>query len=415
MNLAAAVEHQVRVLMSRTAEVISEAELRAKVERSLRTGTPLRVKLGLDPTAPDLHIGHMVVVQKMKQFEDLGHQVIFLIGDFTGLIGDPSGRSETRKALTAAEIAKNAETYKRQIFKILDPAKTTIDFNSRWLSALGAEGLLRLAARHTLARILERDDFQKRFRSEQPIGIHELLYPLLQGYDSVALRADVELGGTDQKFNLLVGRELQRADGQEPQVIMTTPILEGLDGVQKMSKSLGNYIGIDDPPREIYGKAMSIPDGLIERYLALGTGLDEADLGRFRAGLADGTFHPRDVKARLAWELVRTYHSPAAAEAAAAEFDRMFRRHEAPEVTPEFPLPADAVKEGRVWLPRLLVLTGLAPSLAEARRLIRQGGVAVDGDIMQDEAAAVPADGPHVVRAGRRRYVRVVPSTSGQA
>ncbi len=412
-SLTAEVERQVRVLMSRTAEVISEAELRTKVERALRTGGPLRVKLGLDPTAPDLHIGHMVVVQKLKQFQDLGHQVIFLIGDFTGLIGDPSGRSETRKPLSATEIARNAETYQRQIFKILDPAKTRIDFNSRWLSVLGAEGLLRLAARHTVARILERDDFQKRLRSERPIGIHELLYPLLQGYDSVALEADVELGGTDQKFNLLIGRELQRAHGQEPQVIMTTPILEGLDGVQKMSKSLGNYIGIDEPPREVYGKAMSIPDSLIARYLALGTGLDGTEVDRLCAGLADGSVHPRDAKARLAFELVRIYHSTAAAERAAAEFDRMFRRHEAPDAAAEFTLSEEAVKEGVVWLPRLLVLTGLAGGLAEARRLIRQGGVAVDGEVVVDERFAVPADCPHLLRVGRRRYVRILSLTPG--
>jgi tyrosyl-tRNA synthetase len=413
MSPSGEVERQVRILVSRTVEVISEEELRAKLERALRTGTPLRVKLGLDPTAPDLHIGHMVVVQKLRQFQELGHQVIFLIGDFTGLIGDPSGRSETRKPLSPAEIRKNAETYQRQIFKILDPAKTVIDFNSRWLSALGVEGLLRLAAQHTVARLLERDDFQQRFRSEQPIGIHELLYPLLQGYDSVALQADVELGGTDQKFNLLIGRELQRDHGQAPQVILTTPILEGLDGVQKMSKSLGNYIGIDEPPREIYGKAMSIPDGLIERYLALGTGLPDEELDRVRSGLADGSLHPRDAKARLAYELVRTYHSASAAEAAAAEFDRVFRRHEAPDEAPELLPPPEAVREGRAWLPRLLVLAGMATSLSEARRLVRQGGVAVDGEVVKDEDLGVPVDRPHLIRAGRRRYVRVLPAAPG--
>ncbi|MFQ5989266.1 MAG: tyrosine--tRNA ligase, partial [Candidatus Methylomirabilales bacterium] len=294
-------EEQLALLMSRTVEVISREELLRKLERR---GRPLRVKLGMDPTAPDLHLGHTVVLHKLRQFQELGHEVIFLIGDFTGMIGDPSGRSDTRKPLSAEEVARNAETYKSQIFKILDPAKTRIDFNSKWLGAMSGEALIGLASRYTVARMLERDDFQKRYGEGRPISIHEFLYPLIQGYDSVVLEADVELGGTDQKFNLLVGRELQRDFGQEPQVIMTVPILEGLDGVQKMSKSLGNSIGLEDPPKEMFGQVMSIPDSLLLRYYELTTPLSPAEITQIREGLEQGTLHPRHVKAELGKILV---------------------------------------------------------------------------------------------------------------
>src|SRR5574337_1192728 len=320
-------------------EIVSEEELLGKLERSLRTGVPLRVKLGADPSAPDLHLGHTVVLRKLRQFQDLGHQVIFLIGDFTGMIGDPTGRSETRKPLTAEEVQANAETYKRQIFRILDEGRTEIRFNSEWLSRMNFADVIRLTAQYTVARLLERDDFETRYREGRPIGVHEFLYPLAQGYDSVVLKADVELGGTDQKFNLLVGRELQRAYGLEPQVALITPLLEGTDGVQKMSKSLGNYIGIDEPAREVYGKAMSIPDGLIVKYAELVAGIPPEAVEAMEEGLRLGTLHPRTAKAELAGKLVALYRGERAAEEAAVEFDRIFREKKLPDVILEFQVP----------------------------------------------------------------------------
>jgi len=312
MDVEQEARRQLAILRARSVDLLVEEELYRKLCRSLRTQTPLRVKLGLDPTAPDLHIGHMVVIHKLREFQVLGHDVIFLIGDFTGMIGDPSGRSETRKPLTAEQIQANAETYKRQIFKILDRERTIIEYNSRWGKALGSEGMIKLAAQYTVARMLERDDFQARFAEGRPISLHEFLYPLLQGYDSVALRADVELGGTDQKFNLLVGRDLMRDSGMEPQVIMTLPILEGLDGVHKMSKSLGNYIGIDEESQTMFGKTMSIPDSLILRYIELATAIPREEIAAMHAGMADGSVNPRDAKARLARALVTQYHSAGA-------------------------------------------------------------------------------------------------------
>ena len=322
---------QLEILRARAVDLLVEEELYGKLQRSISTGIPLRIKLGLDPTAPDLHIGHMVVVHKLREFQELGHDVIFLIGDFTGMIGDPSGRSETRKPLTAEQIEANAVTYKRQIFKILDPERTIIEYNSRWGKALGSEGIVRLAARYTVARMLERDDFQKRFAEGRPISLHEFLYPLLQGYDSVALRADVELGGTDQKFNLLVGRELMREHGMEPQVVMTMPILEGVDGVQKMSKSLGNYIGIDEPPDMIFGKTMSAPDSLIVRYMELATAIPREEIAGIQAGIAGGSVHPKEAKIRLGKALVSQYHSTEAAEEAARWFAQTFSARQFPE------------------------------------------------------------------------------------
>jgi tyrosyl-tRNA synthetase len=401
-------ERQLTVLRDRCVDLLVEDELRSKLARSLRTRTPLRVKLGLDPTAPDLHIGHTVVIHKLREFQELGHDVIFLIGDFTGMIGDPSGRSDTRKPLSDAQIRQNAETYKRQIHKILDPERTIVEYNSRWGKALGAEGLLRLAARATVARMLERDDFAKRFADGRPIGIHEFMYPLLQGYDSVALRADVELGGTDQKFNLLVGRELQREEGQEPQVIMTLPILEGLDGVHKMSKSLGNYIGIDEPPQTIFGKAMSIPDALTLRYMELATAIPRERIAAVRTALEDGSVHPRDAKVLLARALVSQYHSPADAAAAAAWFERTFSQRAFPADAPCVSVPADAREaDGTVRLTRLLTVTGAAASGSDARRLIRQGGVEIDGDVVRDEEARIPIVGERRLRVGKRRFFRV--------
>ncbi len=401
-------QRQLAILKARCVDVLVEDELHGKLCRSLRTQTPLRVKLGLDPTAPDLHIGHTVVIHKLREFQALGHDVIFLIGDFTGMIGDPTGRSETRKPLTEEQIRQNADTYKRQIFKILDPDKTVTDYNSRWGKALGSEGIIKLAAQYTVARMLERDDFHKRFAEGRPISIHEFLYPLLQGYDSVALKADVELGGTDQKFNLLVGRELQREAGQEPQVIMTLPILEGLDGVQKMSKSLGNYIGIDEPPQTVFGKAMSIPDTMIVRYLELATAVPREEIAAIARGLEAGTTNPRDAKVRLAKALVAQYHSAQAADEAARWFAATFGARTFPADAPRFTPHADAVDaDGCIWIVRLLTLSGAAPSGSEARRLIRQGGVEVDGAPVRDDNARVSLTEERHLQVGKRRFLRV--------
>lgn len=408
MDVEREARRQLEVLKARTVDLLVEEELHQKLRRSLATRRPLRVKLGLDPTAPDLHIGHTVVIHKLREFQELGHDVIFLIGDFTGMIGDPSGRSETRKPLTPEQIQENAETYKRQIFKILDPDRTVIEYNSRWGKALGSEGMIKLAARYTVARLLERDDFHKRFVEGRPISLHEFLYPLLQGYDSVALQADVELGGTDQKFNLLVGRELMRDYGMEPQVIMTLPILEGLDGVQKMSKSLGNYIGIDEPPATMFGKAMSIPDSLIARYLELATAIPREEVAAIRAGLAGGSVHPRDAKVRLAKALVSQYHSAEAAEEAARRFRETFSARLFPADAPLVRPPADAVEPGgKIWIVRLVTLAGAAPSGSEVRRLIRQGGIEVDGEVIRDEDYRVVLDRERRVQVGKRRFFRV--------
>lgn len=384
-------------------EIIREEELKERLEKAAATGTPLRVKAGFDPTAPDLHLGHTVLIQKLKHFQDLGHQVIFLIGDFTGLIGDPSGKSETRPPLTEEEVKANAATYERQIFKILDPEKTIIDFNSRWMKTMQAQDLIRLAARHTVARMLERDDFSKRYEAHTPIAIHEFLYPLIQGYDSVALRADVELGGTDQKFNLLVGREIQREYGQEPQIVITLPLLEGLDGVQKMSKSLGNYVGIDEPPQEIFGKVMSISDTLMLRYYELLTDITPPELARLKNDLAAGRKHPRQVKEDLAVTLVARYHGQAAARQAAAEFARIFREHALPEEIEEVTLKVPEA----LWLPRLLAEAGLAASTSEAKRLINQGGVHLDGDKVSDVNLELSTGKTYLLKVGKRRFKRV--------
>jgi len=410
MDVAREARRQLALLKARSVDLLVEEELYQKLCRSLQTETPLRVKLGLDPTAPDLHIGHTVVIHKLRDFQALGHQVIFLIGDFTGMIGDPSGRSETRRPLTAEQIQENAETYKRQICKILDPDRTIIEYNSRWGKALGSEGIIKLAAHYTVARMLERDDFQKRFSEGRPISLHEFLYPLLQGYDSVALGADVELGGTDQKFNLLVGRELMRDNGLEPQVIMTLPILEGLDGVQKMSKSLGNYIGIDEPPQTIFGKAMSIPDGLIVRYMELATAIPPEEIAAIRAGTADGSVHPRDAKVRLGKALVAQYHSAQEADEAARWFNHTFSARIFPDNAQVITPKADWLEEdGRIRIIRLLTLSGVVPSGSEASRLIRQGGVKLDGDVMLDRDFRLQLDRDWRLQVGKRGFFRVKP------
>jgi len=367
------------------------------------------VKLGLDPTAPDIHLGHTVVLHKLRQFQELGHQVILVIGDFTGMIGDPTGKSETRKPLTRADIAANAATYADQIFKVLDPVKTTLRFNSEWLGKLSPEEIITLTAKHTVARMLERDDFQRRFREGRAIGIHEFLYPLFQAYDSVALQADVELGGTDQKFNLLVGRDIQREYHQEPQIIITTPLLEGMDGVQKMSKSLGNYIGITEPAREIYGKLMSVSDPLMLRYAELLSDLDRTALEDAKRRMASGSLNPRDFKMALARELVTRFHDALSAEEAEREFQRMFQAGGLPDDIPE-PVVRLSPQDGeQFWIVPLLVQTRLASSSSAARRFIQQGAVRIDGVRITDIDTRIDANEPHLLQVGRRHYARIRP------
>jgi len=394
------IDEQLSYLRKGTVEIIREAELRAKLEKSAATGKPLRVKLGADPTAPDIHLGHTVVIHKLRAFQELGHTAIFLIGDFTGMIGDPSGKSTTRPQLTREEINANAETYKQQIFKLLDPEKTVIDFNSRWMDTLGSAGFLRLAGHVTVRQILERDDFQQRLEANRPLALHEVMYPLVMAYDSVALEADVELGGTDQKFNLLMGRNLQREYDQESQVAMITPLLEGTDGVQKMSKSLGNYIGINEPPQEIFGKVMSISDELMWRYYELCTNLSVGEI----AALRKSERNPRDIKADLAKSIVADFYSEAEARKAEEEFNAMFRNKQAPEDVEERTLAA-----GKWKLPKLLVELGLVPSMAEARRVIEQGGVYVEAErrTQTDFEVEISAERSVLVQVGKRKFVRV--------
>jgi tyrosyl-tRNA synthetase len=380
-------------------EILLETEL---VER-LKGSRPLRIKAGFDPTAPDLHLGHTVLINKLRQFQQLGHQAIFLIGDFTGMIGDPSGKNATRKPLTAEEIAHNAQTYKEQIFKILDPVATRVEFNSRWTEKLGAAGLVRLAAQHTVARMLERDDFSKRFAGGQPIAIHEFLYPLVQGYDSVALEADVELGGTDQKFNLLVGRQLQEHFGQKPQIVLTMPILEGLDGIQKMSKSLGNYIGINEPPDEMFGKLMSISDDLMWRYFELLSFRSISELQKFKQEVAAGT-NPRDIKFRLAEEIVTRFHGANAARVAQIEFVARFQKGALPESMQEREVH---VMEAHMPLSVLLKQCGLVASTSEANRLLEQGGVRVDGEKVSERGLKLATGKSYILQVGKRKFARV--------
>ena len=397
-------EEQLARLRRGAVEIISEEDLLAK----LREGRPLRVKLGLDPSAPDLHLGTALVLRKMRQFQDLGHEVIIVIGDFTGMIGDPTGKKQARPMLSPEEIAANAQTYREQYSLILDPKRTRVVFNSQWLGTMSFADVIRLASRTTVARILERDDFTTRMRAGLPIHLHELLYPLCQGQDSVALEADVELGGTDQKFNNLMGRELQREVGQSPQVVLLTPLLPGLDGVEKMSKSLGNYIGITEPPAEMFGKAMSVPDSLMPMYFEHATDVPMDEVEAIRRGLEDGSVHPRDAKRRLARAIVAVWHGAGAAEAAEAAFERVFVDKELPEEMPEAVISSDDAPGGRMPLSKLLVVTGLAESNRDARRLISQGGVTVDGARHHDIEATVPVRTGLVLRVGRRRIMRVV-------
>ncbi len=393
------IEDSLALIKRGSDELLIEAEL---VER-LKSGRPLRIKAGFDPTAPDLHLGHTVLINKLRHFQDLGHHVMFLIGDFTGMIGDPTGKNSTRPPLSREQILANAQTYKEQVFKILDPDKTEISFNSTWFEPLGASGLIRLAALHTVARMLERDDFAKRYRSGQPIAIHEFLYPLCQGYDSVAMKSDLELGGTDQKFNLLVGRELQKHYGQPPQCVLMMPLLEGLDGVNKMSKSLGNYVGINEPPREIFGKLMSVSDELMWRYYDLLSFRASEEVAGYKREIAGGR-NPRDVKVLLAQEIVARFHGAAASVDALSDFEARFRQGAIPDDIPEVVL--DSVN-GALSVAQVLKQSGLTSSTSEALRMIGQGGVKVDGEKIEDKNLAFPARNDFVLQVGKRKFARV--------
>ncbi len=394
-------QHEALSLIKRgSEELLLEQELIEK----LKQNRPLRIKAGFDPTAPDLHLGHTVLINKLRQFQELGHEVLFLIGDFTGMIGDPTGKSATRPPLTRDEVIENARTYEQQIFKILEPEKTLVMFNSSWMNEMNAADLIQLAAKHTVARMLERDDFDKRYSSGQPIAIHEFLYPLIQGYDSVAMRADVELGGTDQKFNLLVGRELQKLYGQPPQVVLTMPILEGLDGVQKMSKSLGNYIGVSEAPEEMFGKLMSISDTLMWRYFELLSFRPLNEIEAWRKEAAAGVLNPRDIKFRLAEEIVERFHDRTAAEHAREQFVARFQKGALPEHIDEMALKA---VDGRLGIAQLIKEAGLTSSTSEALRMIKQGAVKVDGERIEDKALEFPAGTTCLVQVGKRRFARV--------
>ncbi len=401
------IRNDFELLCRGTEEILPLEDFKKKLERSEREQKPLVIKAGFDPTAPDIHLGHTVLLRKMKHFQDMGHSVVFLIGDFTGMIGDPSGRSVTRKPLTREQVLENAETYKRQVFKVLDREKTKIVFNSEWCSPMGFSDVLELTAKYNVARMLERDDFDKRHKSGVPITILEFMYPLVQGYDSVVLKADIELGGTDQKFNLLVGRDLQREYGQEPQVIMTVPLLVGLDGTQKMSKSLNNYIGINEAPKDIFGKVMSISDELMFLYYELVTDVPEAEIEGYREGIRDGSLHPRDVKVGLARNICAQFYDGETAARAAEEFDRVFANRELPDEVPEFLVPEEEKSGGRVWIVRLMVLAGTASSNGEARRLVRGGGVSFNGEKITDEDFEItfPAEG--VLKVGKRKFVKI--------
>jgi tyrosyl-tRNA synthetase len=397
------IEEQLAVIKRGAVDLINEKELRDKLVRSEKEGKPLRVKLGLDPTAPDLHLGHTVVLQKLKQFQDLGHIAIFLIGDFTGMIGDPTGRSETRPALTKEEIMVNAETYKKQVFKILDPERTEIRYNSEWFEKINAADMIRLCAQYTMARIMEREDFRNRYQNNLPISIHEFLYPLVQGYDSVALEADVELGGHDQIFNLFVGRDIQKAYGQESQVLVTVPLLEGTDGVNKMSKSYGNYVGIDEPPDEMFGKLMSISDELMIKYYELLSDIPLDALTALKKGMAAGTVHPKQAKVDFAKEIITRFHDASAAQAAHENFEKMFRDKEIPDDIETVTM--DRYDAG-IWLPKLMVNMGLVPSTSEGKRMIKQGAVTINGQKMSSED--LPAGNELVIKVGKRKFKKLI-------
>ncbi len=402
------IKNDIELLKRGTEEIIPEEDFIKKLEKSEKEQKPLVIKAGFDPTAPDIHLGHTVLLRKMKHFQNMGHHIVFLIGDFTGMIGDPSGKSETRKRLTREEVLQNAETYKRQVFKILDPEKTDIQFNSSWCSPMMFADVLDLSSRYNVARMLERDDFSKRYKEGRPISILEFMYPLIQGYDSVALKADVELGGTDQKFNLLVGRDLQREYGQEPQVIMTLPLLVGLDGVQKMSKSLNNYIGIDEKPQQIFGKVMSISDELMFLYYELVTDLPKEQIAGYRKGIQDGSIHPKTVKVNLAKEICAQFYSREIADAAEQEFNKIFVQKDVPDEIEEFIIPDSEKTNGKIWIVKLMVLAGMAPSNGEARRIVKGGGVTLNNEKISDDAYEITLPVDSVLKVGKRRFMRIV-------
>lgn len=395
---------QMDTIRSGVHELLPESELAQKIERSLKTQKPLHIKLGCDPSRPDLHLGHAVVLSKMRQFQDLGHTAILLIGDFTGMIGDPTGRSKTRPALTIEETRQNGQSYIEQATRVLSKERLRLVYNSEWLSPMSFNDVVALTAKFTVAQMLERDDFSKRYKAGEPISIHEFLYPLAQGYDSVALEADVELGGTDQKFNLLVGRELQRAYGKEPQCILTMPILEGTDGIEKMSKSLGNYIGLTDSPREMFGKTMSIPDNLIARYFRYGAFAKEAEIKTMESGLENGSLHPRNAKVQTAMSIVARYHGEEAAKASFDEFERMFVKKDLPDEIESVTLELEAAL---VTVVDILALTNLAPSKGEAKRLIQGGGVSIDGERIGNVAATVDLTEERTFKVGKRKFLKI--------
>ncbi|MCL6629064.1 MAG: tyrosine--tRNA ligase [Armatimonadetes bacterium] len=401
------IDKQMEMIRRGTIEIIPEEELEAKLKKSQQTGVPLKIKLGLDPTAPDIHLGHAVVLRKLRQLQDLGHEVIIIIGDFTASIGDPTGRSVTRPLLSPEEIAVNARTYEEQYCQILDRTKTRVVFNSEWLGKLDLAGTIRITSKITVARILERDDFATRLAEQRPLGLHEILYPVCQAYDSVALEADVEFGGTDQKFNILMGRDLQREFGQEPQVAIFTPLLVGIDGMQKMSKSLGNYVGITEPPNEMFGKLMSIPDDIMPQYFELCTEVPMPEVRQIEEGLTSGKLHPMEIKKRLAREIVSIYHGEEAAIEAQREFERVFSARELPSDLPSVVIPKSAFKDGRVWIVRLLTVGGFASSNSEARRLIEQGAVTLDDKKVTDVNAEIPIQGGEVLRVGKLKFGRL--------
>jgi tyrosyl-tRNA synthetase len=396
---------QLEIIRRGVVEIIIEADLLRKLEKSFEQNKPLKIKAGFDPTAPDIHVGHTVLLEKMRQFQELGHEVIFLIGDFTGMIGDPSGKSEMRKPLTREEVLANAGTYRDQISKILDPERTRVVFNSEWMSKMTSSQMIQLTSTYTVARMLEREDFKVRWVNQNPIGIHEFMYPLIQGYDSVALHADVELGGTDQKFNLIVGRELQKEFNQEPQCIVLMPLLEGLDGVKKMSKSLGNYIGITEPPKEMYGKIMSVTDDLMVRYYELLSHISLKELSALKEGLKTGAVHPKHAKENLALELVERYWSKQEALRVREEFEHVFRQKGLPDEIPAVEL---AWEENEMWVPKIMKLSGLATSTGEAMRLIRQGGVTVNERKLDDPDVKLPP-GTYLFKVGKRKFLQVNP------
>jgi len=399
------VDRQMEVIRRGAVDLVNEEELRSKLERSIKENRPMRVKLGLDPTAPDLHLGHTVVLQKLKQFQELGHIAIFLIGDFTGMIGDPTGRIETRPALTKEELLINAETYKKQVFKILDPKSTEVRFNSQWFEAMNAADMIRLCAQYTMARMMEREDFRNRYQNNLPISIHEFLYPLVQGYDSVALEADVELGGHDQIFNLFVGRVIQRAYGQESQVLVTVPLLEGTDGVNKMSKSYGNYVGIDEPPDVMFGKLMSISDELMLKYYELLSDVSIEQLNLLKEGIQKGTAHPRDAKVNFAKEMITRFHSKEAADAAHGNFDKMFRNKEVPQ---DIEVVSMRKADAGTWLPKLLATVGMVTSTSEGKRMIQQGGVHINGSKVTSEEMSFDGISELIIKVGKRRFKKIV-------